>query len=71
MPIGMGGPAIVAEVVNVSIIKRRIKSDEGEAKIKDARRQVDSAVLKMTAVLDRVQLQADLAKEELDERRAY
>jgi hypothetical protein len=41
-----------------------------DVKVKSARLQVDLAVLKMAEVLDRVQEQANKAKEELNERRA-
>jgi hypothetical protein len=41
-----------------------------DTKVKSARLQVDLAVLKMAEVLDRVQEQANKAKEELNERRA-
>lgn len=49
----------------------RLKNkEESEQEVKNARLQIDLAILEMEKILDKVQEQATKAKEELDERRA-
>lgn len=45
------------------------RKQESDSKVISARLQVDLAVLKMTEILNKVQAQANKAKEELDGRR--
>jgi hypothetical protein len=71
MPIGTGVPTNDTGVVDVPFFKRRKKSEnEATLKFLAARRQVDQALDNMASVLNSVQVQADIAKEELDERRS-
>lgn len=46
------------------------RTREAGERVEDARFQVDMALLKMAAVLDQVQTQVELAKEEISERRS-
>lgn len=49
---------------------RRNKATAADREVESARFQVDMAVLRMVKVLDKVQEQANRAKEELNGRRA-
>lgn len=44
------------------------RKEEQDPRVRDARLQMDLAVLRMAALLDQVELQAEQAKEELSER---
>jgi hypothetical protein len=57
----------VQEVLSMPFRSKRER--EADKEVKSARLQVDLAVIKMAQVLERVQEQANKAKEELHERR--
>lgn len=52
------------------MIRFRVRAEPADEKVLSTRRQVSIAVTKMSAVLDKVQTQAEQAKEELSARGA-
>jgi hypothetical protein len=52
------------------MVQSRDQAAVHSADVKDARRQIDVAIDRMTKLLDEVEEQATQAKEHLDERRA-
>lgn len=52
------------------MVQSRSQTAVHSAQVRDARRQIDEAIDKMTELLKEVEEQATLAKEQIDERRA-